>query len=141
MIPGCCIMIETKKFPPLPGEADELVNPGMYGKALCQYLERELPQLGIKVPFFCNEDWGWWLEVEQGSFKLGLCIYSIPEGEADPNAYAIMPTTNSERRWSWRRFRMVDISRELVQVVDTLEQLFKRDSEIRSVTRHDDLPI
>jgi hypothetical protein len=35
---------------------------------------------------------------------------------------------------------MVDISKDLLQVVDTLEQLFKRDPEISSVTRHDDTP-
>jgi hypothetical protein len=31
MIPHSCLLIETKKFPVLEGEMDELVNEGMYG--------------------------------------------------------------------------------------------------------------
>ena len=62
MIPQSCLLIETKKFPVLEGEKEELVNEGMYGKALCAYLQVKLLLVGIQVPFFCNEDWGWWLQ-------------------------------------------------------------------------------
>ena len=56
MIPNSCIKIETTKFPILEGEKDEIVNENMYGKAVCNYLEKELPKENIEVPFYCNED-------------------------------------------------------------------------------------
>ena len=140
MIPKSCIAIETEKFPILPGEEEELVNPGMYGKALCQYLERELPRQGIKVPFFCNEDWGWWLEVEQDEFKMALCIYSFPEGDPNPQKYALLPSIQSEKKWSWSKLRSIDVSQNVLKCMDSLEQVFLRDPEIASVTRHDDYP-
>ena len=55
MIPRSCLLIETKKFPVLPGEDDEITNERMYGKALCQYLQSQLPLAGINVPGYGNE--------------------------------------------------------------------------------------
>jgi len=49
MIPESCLLIETCKFPILPGEDQEIVNEGMYGKAFCQYLESALPLAGVRV--------------------------------------------------------------------------------------------
>lgn len=139
-IPGNCIVIETEKFPALPGEDAEIVNPGMFGKALCQYLQKELPGRGIEVPFFCNEDWGWWLEVNHGGFKMALCIYSWPEGEPAPTRYLIMPSIQNGKKWSWSKFRSIDVSRDVLNVINCLELLFREDPEISAVTRHDDFP-
>jgi hypothetical protein len=36
------ILIRSSKFPILPGEKEELVNDGMYGKALAEYLQAKL---------------------------------------------------------------------------------------------------
>ena len=52
MIQGTCLEIHTKKFPILPDEKEEIVNEGMYGKALCQYLEKELPKYQIGSAIF-----------------------------------------------------------------------------------------
>jgi hypothetical protein len=92
MIPQSCLLIESKKFPIQPGENQEIVNERMYGKALCTYLQEHLPRAGVNVPFFCNEDWGWWLEVEHGDFKMALCIYSDPDAEGNPEKHALMPS-------------------------------------------------
>lgn len=140
VIPKACVLIETDKFPVLPGEDEEIVNPGMYGKALCQYLEQELPRQGIDVPFFCNEDWGWWLEVNHEGFNLALCIYSCPEGDANPQKYAILPSIQTAKKWSWSKFRSIDVSQDVLRVMNSLERLFQSDPEISSVTRHDDFP-
>ena len=53
------IQIRSSKFPILPGEKEELVNEGMYGKALAQYLQAKLTGRGYEAPFVCCEDWGW----------------------------------------------------------------------------------
>ncbi len=108
--PQSCLLIETRKFPILPGEDQEIVNEGMYGKAICEYLQAALPGSGLNVPFYCSEDWGWWLEVERGAFKMGLCIYSDPGADKDPERYAILPSIQQAKKWSWPTFRTTDHS-------------------------------
>ena len=73
---GGFIQIKASKFPVLPGEREELVNDGMYGKALAQYLQAKLVDLGYNAPFICCEDWGWWVELRGAPFVFGVCIYS-----------------------------------------------------------------
>jgi hypothetical protein len=140
MIPRSCVAMETKKFPILEGEDAEIVNENMYGKALCKYLEHNLPKAGIKVPFFCAEDWGWWLEVEDDAFKMALCIYSDTEAKLDPERYAILPSIKSEKKWSWSKFRNIDISKNVLKIMDVLEKILQEDVEITAITRHDDFP-
>jgi hypothetical protein len=56
---GKFIHIRSSKFPILPGEKEELVNNGMYGKALAEYLQAKLRNRGYDAPFVCCEDWSW----------------------------------------------------------------------------------
>ena len=140
MIPRSCIAIKTSKFPILEGEVEEIVNDGMYGKALCIYLQSRLPDAGIEAPSFICEDWGWWIDVIDGDFKIGLCVYSHPDEESNPERYAIMPSEHNTKKWSWSKFRMVDVSTNTVSIIDAVEQIFQNDSEIESVSRHDDYP-
>ena len=140
MIPGTCIEIHTRKFPILEGENEELVNEGMYGKALCQYLARELPGSGLEVPVYLCEDWGWWVEVRDGDFVLGLQIYSDSEPDENPERYAIMSSVTREKRWSWKKFRSEDVSDRVTNIMNELYRLFSTDPEIRLVERHDDFP-
>jgi len=140
MIPQSCLLISTKKFPVLEGEKDEIVNPGMYGKALCKYLEVELPRVGVNVPFFCNEDWGWWLEVERSGFKMALCIYSEPGADPNPERYALLPSIQVAKILSWSKFKTIDMAQGVLGVIGAVEEVFKNDSDIQSVTRHDDYP-
>ena len=42
----------------LPGEDQELVNEGTYGKACALYLQAQLTARGYAVLFFTCEDWG-----------------------------------------------------------------------------------
>ncbi|RPI78571.1 MAG: hypothetical protein EHM45_06130 [Desulfobacteraceae bacterium] len=140
MIPQSCLLIETKKFPILDGEKDEITNENMYGKALCKYLEAQLPSIGINVPFYCNEDWGWWLETDRNGFKMALCIYSDPDANPNPERYAILPSIQNGKKWSWSKFRSIDNSKNVLETIGAVEKLFKNDSDIRVVTRHDDYP-
>jgi len=47
------IHIRSEQFPILPGEEEELVNEGMYGKALVTYLQEHLTDRGYESPFVC----------------------------------------------------------------------------------------
>ena len=140
MIPDNCIVIVSDSFPVLEGEREELVNEGMYGKALCRYLESNLPNVGIEVPFFCCEDWGWWIEVKRGDFGMGLCIHSDPDAGEHPRRYAIMSSITKAGKWSWKKFGKQDVSGEVLAILDAVEKVFREDAEIESVSRHDDFP-
>ena len=140
MIPQSCLLVETRKFPIMPREDQEIVNERMYGKALCQYLESVLPGAGLKVLGYCAEDWGWWLEVKLGAFKMGLCVYSDPEATANPERYAILPSVQQAKKWSWSKFKNIDNSADVLEIVGVLERVLKSDKEIPVVTRHDDYP-
>lgn len=138
MIPKSCLLIESKKFPILPGEEEELINERMYGKALCAYLQTKLPLAGVEAPTYCSEDWGWWLEVERGSFKMGLCIYSDPDATGGPERYAILPSIHRGKRWSWAKFKNVDLSKDVLAVIDVVEGVLKSDKDIPVVRRLDE---
>ena len=140
IIPGTCIEIETTKFPIADGEDDEVINERMYGKALCRYLQSELPKFGIESPMYCCEDWGWWIELTLNDFKLGLQIYSDPDFDQNPERYAIMSSISTPRKWSWRKLAMIDMTDQVSDVMDRIEALFKSDPEIGVVKRLDDFP-
>ncbi|WP_157580992.1 hypothetical protein [Pelomonas sp. Root662] len=112
----------------------------MYGKALCLYLQSHLPGAGINVPSFNNEDWGWWVDLERGGFKMGLCVYSDPTAINHPERYALLPSIQKAKTWSWSKLRSVDASGDVLGLVDTVESVLKADKEIPVVTRHDDYP-
>jgi hypothetical protein len=139
-IPGTCIEIHTMKFPILDGEEDEVVNEGMYGKALCQYLEREMPRVGLEVPLFLAEDWGWWIEVKENDFVLGLQIYSDSEAGENPEKYAIMSSISKSSKWQWKKFRKIDLTNQITEIMNKIYQVLSEDPEILVVKRHDDFP-
>jgi hypothetical protein len=141
MIPGICVLIETTKFPALEGEENEMVNEGMYGKAICLYLKKELPKYNIRVPSFCCEDWGWWVDLNTNEIKMGLCVYSDPESGDSPTRYAIMSSITVGKRWVWSKFKRIDVSQDVLRIMDAVEKLFNEDSEITKVSRHDDYPL
>src|SRR5262249_11458948 len=103
------IHITSRKFPILPGEKGELVNEGMFGKALALYLQANLTERGYNAPFVCCEDWGWWVELRIAPFRFGVCIYSKPE-ENGPTDFVCSDGASAPRKWSWRQFRFVDTS-------------------------------
>ena len=138
MIPGNCLEIHTTKFPILPGENDEIVNEGMYGKALCTYLGEKLNALGLVCRPAVAEDWGWWQEVENNGFKMGLCIYSQANHGPDPDFYTKTCSENNGLRWSWSKFRKVDISSEVISIMDKVESVVRSDSEISYVNRQEE---
>ena len=140
MIANSCIKIETTKFPILEGEQEEIVNENMYGKALCKYLEIELPKEKIQVPFYCNEDWGWWLEVKSNNFSMALCIYSDPDAIDNPESYAILPSEHNAKKWYWSKFKSLDISKDVLAIMGTVTNIFKKDKEILKVSLHNDFP-
>jgi len=129
------IKVRSKKIPILPGEKEELVNEGMYGKALAQYLQEKLSKKDYNVPFFCCEDWGWWVEIKDLPFTFGVCIYcQLEDNESDepgttPYFFCTNATTG-EKIWSWKKFRFIDPKPWVEKLHEDLVHIFQNDSEV-----------
>ena len=133
------IHIRSSKFPILPGEDDEIVNDEMYGKALSHYLQQQLSARGYSVPFFCSEDWGWWVEISDLPIKFGVCIYSTRAfGAVDE--FICTDGAAGPRSWSWRKFRFIDNGPWIEKLNNDLYSIFSSDPYVEIIRATDDFP-
>jgi hypothetical protein len=133
------IHIRSSKFPILPGEKEELVNEGMYGKALAQYLQRKLKEHGYDASFFCCEDWGWWVDLKGAPFAFGVCIYCGPERKGLLDFYCTDGAT-APKVWSWRKFKFIDTTAWTTKLHSDLVAIFRSDPEVEVVSTELDSP-
>ena len=133
------IHIRSAKFAILPGEKEELVNEGMYGKALAAYLQGKLRERGYDAPFICCEDWGWWVELKTAPFTFGVCIYCGPERDGPLDLFCTDGAT-ARRKWSWRRFRFIDTAPYVNKLHDDLVSIFQADRDVQVLSTALDSP-
>ena len=136
---GKFIHIRSSKFPILPGEKEELVNDGMYGKSLAQYLQFTLQERGYDAPFVCCEDWGWWVELKTAPFTFGACVYSGAE-EDDPRNFACTDGVIGPKKWSWEKLRFVDTSPWVDKLLDDMVAIFHADEDVEIVGVSEEFP-
>jgi hypothetical protein len=73
---------ESSAFAVLPNEDNE-TNPGIYGKALAQWLANQLRAAGVPAGEVIAEDFGWCVPVESSPFRPvdtavhGLCLANV----------------------------------------------------------------
>ena len=134
------IHIRSSKFSILPGEKEELVNEGTYGKALAQYLKEKLSDQGYASPFVCCEDWGWWVELSGASFVSGVCVYSKVENDRLFD-FVCVCEPDEGRTWSWRRFRFVDTSSWALKLQSDLLKILKADEDVQIIGVHKEFTI
>ena len=134
------IHVRSAKFAALPGEEDELVNPGMYGRALSLYLQEKLAEKGHVVPTFNSEDWGWWVEVTGPPLPFGVCVYcgETYEGILE---FACMVGLISRTKWSWKQWKKVDAAPWAQKLFDDLVAIFESDPQIELVAITEDCPV
>ena len=132
--------LRSTKFPVLPGEAEELVNPGTYGKALALYLQEQLSARGYEVPSICCEDWGWWVTLCLPGKTIGLCCYRAHEGGGECE-FACSTSLEKPRSWSWKRFGFIDLSDELARLSSDLKAIFESDPDIDLLGEVDEFPL
>lgn len=133
------IHIRSPKFPILPGEREELVNDGMYGKALAEYLQTMLKNQGYDAPFVCCEDWGWWVELRGAPFAFGVCVYCGPE-ESEPLDLFCTDGATERKAWSWRKFKFVDTVPWAEKLHTDLVSIFSADPDITVINTSLDSP-
>jgi len=133
------IHVTSPKFAILAGEKQELVNDGMYGKALAEYLQSKLKERRYNVPFFCCEDWGWWVEIKDTPFTFGVCIYSGLE-ESEPLDLFCTDGAAQEKVWSWSKFRFIDTRPWAEKLHGDLVAIFSSDPDVSVVGTSLDSP-
>ncbi|MBX9926814.1 MAG: hypothetical protein K2Y05_10690 [Hyphomicrobiaceae bacterium] len=134
------IYMSSTKFPILPGEKEELVNEGTYGKALAEYLAAKLRERGWEIPFVCCEDWGWWVTVSGQSFGLGLCCYGATDAADRPELYVTL-SREGGRTWSWRKFRSIDTTARVDALFAEIKYILANDPDVRILGYPEEFPL
>jgi hypothetical protein len=137
---GKFIHIRSSKFPILPGEKEELVNEGIYGKALAEYLQGRLNERGYDAPFVCCEDWGWWVEVRGAPFPFGVCVYGRTDEANSLTEFVCTDGAVGPRQWSWRRFRFLDTTEWVERLHEELLSVFRADREVQTLGVIEEFP-
>ena len=133
--------IRSTKLRILPGEDDELVNEGMYGKACAQYLQSNLATRGYSIPFVVCEDWGWWVEVEGLDFKCGIGVYGMQIDGSDDLDLCVTVLTPKGKKWNWTKLRSIDTSSEVDKLHDTIRSVFEDDVNVTIICESPDFPL
>lgn len=69
---------ESSAFPVTPGE-DRETNPGLYGKALAEWIAEKLPSVGFEPRRVIAEDFGWLVQVETKPHSLYVAAAATGE--------------------------------------------------------------
>ena len=121
------VEFRSVKFPPYDGE-EEQINPGLWGKRLAEYLVQKLGEKGITTEEMVAEDWGWYVPVRNEGFRLALCC-GHQNGDDDEFLCFTDPSTPIVRKF----FKRIDITVQLTQLTEALQQILASDPEIRDV--------
>jgi hypothetical protein len=121
------VTFQSNKFPPYDGEED-LINPGLWGKRLAEYLVTKLNERGIQTEDIIPEDWGWYIPVKNLGAKMALCCGHQNGEKTDLMVFTDPPTPIIKKL-----FKRIDISEELDKLVSTVDLILKADQEIKNV--------
>lgn len=106
-----------------------MVNPGLWGKRLAEYLVDKLSARGIRTGDISAEDWGWRIPVEIRGVNADVCC-GHQNGDDDQFCCFTDPRTPVFKRL----FRRVDVTEQLVRITEALEAILSSDPDIREVT-------
>ena len=121
------VEFRSRKFPPYAGE-EELINPGLWGKRLAEYLVENLCEKGISTREIVAEDWGWYVPIKNEGFRLAICC-GHQNGDDDQFLCFTHPSTPVVKKL----FRKIDATPELTRLTEALQQILSSDPEITNV--------
>jgi hypothetical protein len=121
------VEFRSKKVPPYEGE-EELINPGLWGKRLAEYLVQKLAQRGIQTQEIISEDWGWYIPIQNDGFRLALCC-GHQNGDDDEFLCFTDPDTPVVRKL----FKKIDATSQLSRLTEALQEILSSDPEITDV--------
>ncbi len=124
------VTFRSSKFPSYDGE-EELINPGLWGKRLAEYLVQKLAERDIETHEMFAEDWGWYVPVRSEGFRLALCC-GHQDGDADEFLCFTDPSTPIVKKF----FKKIDATRELTRLtVASAHSCFRSRHSGRSMDR------
>lgn len=128
---GSFIRVTSPTFAILPGEAEEIVNDGMYGKALAQYLMPRLREQGYDAPSCVSEDWGWWVTLAGFPFPFGVCIYGRETADGTLDLY-VTDGAPKDRTFSWKKLQFVSSGADAAatKLHADLVRIFRADPDV-----------
>ena len=112
----------------MPGEEEELVNDGIYGKALSLYLREQLEAHDYKVTLQCAEDWGWYTELENKEFRL-----SIGCGTHDWDSREFVCFVNPSEPVIRKLFKKISTVETVEKLVSILKEILRSDKRIEDL--------
>lgn len=126
----------------LPGEDEELVNEGFYGKALCLHLGAQLGARGWPVSPPVAEDWGWWLDAgERRPGRIGVCVYGQRLDDDSPEldlCATVHPDPGAHRRRSPRHRESAE---HVARLNADLRDLLAADADVDLLAVTDEFPL
>ena len=125
--------IKSSKFPVLQEDLDECCNPGTYGKSLADFLGAQLTNQGYIINDIFAEDFGWWIELELRGLSSHIILRRSNDTE-DMADYAIA-LDNKNKKWSWSKFRFIDLSSIQTDLEDKVEKILESDADIELIAR------
>jgi hypothetical protein len=120
------VEFRSNRFPALEGE-EELVNPGLWGKQLAEFLRDGLRGQGFETKEPIAEDWGWVLPVVNNSFRLWIGCGHYQE-YPDGFLCFIEPHTP----FVWKLFRRIDTRERIAALRQAIDNVLAEDAGIRS---------
>ncbi len=133
--------VRSPKLGVMPGEDDELVNEGMYGKAFARYLQDHLIENGYEAPDVVCEDWGWWVTISGLPFTCGIGVYGIQIDDTDDLDLCVTVLTPRGKKRSWSNFRFVDTTADVDRLYETIRDICKSDDDVAVVAETPDFPL
>jgi hypothetical protein len=120
------VAFRSDRFPPYAGEED-VVNPGLYGKRLAEFLVRELKPKGFEPLEPFAEDSGWVIPIKNHGFR--LWIGCANDEHADGFLCFIEPHKPAIRKFPF--LRTTDTSRRVGQLQQALDEILAAEPSVR----------
>ena len=120
------VEFRSDRFPAMEGEED-LVNPGLWGRRLADFLQEKLRGQGFETREPIAEDWGWVVPVINESFRLWIgCGHyqQYPDGFVcfiEPHKPSV-----------WKLFKKIDTRERVASLQQAIDRILSEDAGIRA---------
>ena len=101
------------------------------------YLQVKLEARGYEIPFTVAEDFGWWIEIKTPLSAPTNIVLRRSHEDSGIADFAIA-VDNSARKWSWKRFRFVDLGSFQATLASHVHEIVTSDANLEFVADHFD---